>query len=35
LADWLSAPEHTELRRAFVIWLRQIFLKRNYLPNLP
>ena len=29
LADWLASPEHTELRRAFVIWLQQIFLKHR------
>lgn len=27
LADWLSDPEQAELRRSFVLWLRQAFLK--------
>ena len=27
LADWLSDPEQVELRRSFVLWLREAFLK--------
>ncbi len=32
LTDWLSDPEQAELRRSFVLWLRQAFL-RTRLPT--
>ncbi|WP_242471089.1 hypothetical protein [Thiocystis violacea] len=25
MVDWLSEPEHTELRHSFVVWLREAF----------
>ena len=32
LAEWLADPEQMELRRSFLIWLREAFLKTR-LPN--
>ncbi|ALG67928.1 Rpn family recombination-promoting nuclease/putative transposase [Beggiatoa leptomitoformis] len=34
LADWLDSPEQAGLKRAFVAWLKQIYLPRH-LPNTP
>lgn len=33
LAEWLNAPEHASLRRAFTVWIRRVLLSSR-LPNL-